>query len=269
MKKNHLITLLVIAGFVGVAVLINRMEPNRVSDQRMEESKQVEEQLDDAAQAEAAAAEQKSEGEKFIEAVEEAAASRPKAYQVEFETSKGTFVVEVEPDWAPIGAKHFREAVEAGVYDQAYFFRVLPDFVVQFGIPGDPEMATVWRNKNIRDEPVKTSNKRGTVTYAMSSAPNSRTTQLFINLADNTQLDGMGFAPFGKVVKGMDVVDKINSEYLQQADQEMIATRGNAYLKQNFPRMDYVKKATVIEPETPDSEDTGAATPDSEASEDA
>lgn len=263
-KRNQVITLLVIAGFVVALVLINRMEPGRISDEQAAEAAEAEELIAEAEQAEAeakkelvdklmAAAEEKAQ-QNGDEAAEKAAESEPadaespNPYQVEFITSEGSFVVEVYPEWAPIGARRFREAVEAGIYNEARFFRVIPDFVVQFGIPGDPEVAKQWRERTIQDEPVKTSNARGTVTFAMSSAPNSRTTQVFINLRDNTQLDAMGFAPFGKVVKGMDVVESFNSEYLDQptGKQYEIQTRGNAYLKEYFPNLDYIKEAKVL-----------------------
>ncbi|WP_437203192.1 peptidylprolyl isomerase [Planctomicrobium sp. SH664] len=168
-------------------------------------------------------------------------------YQVKFETTKGDFVVEVHPEWAPNGAEHFRKIVEAGAYDEARFFRLVENFMVQFGIPGDPKVAAEWRSKSLKDDPVKQSNTRGMVTYAQTSMPNSRTTQIFINFGDNSFLDRQRFAPFGKVISGMEVVDALNKEYGEQPDQGQIQTRGNAYLQDRFPRLDYIKKATVIE----------------------
>ncbi|NOX55203.1 MAG: peptidylprolyl isomerase [Planctomycetes bacterium] len=183
----------------------------------------------------------------------------PDTFQVKFETSKGEFIVEVHPSWAPKGAARFRELVESGFYDDCRFFRVVPDFVVQFGINGDPQVQAKWRDKTIEDDPVRRPNKRGAVTFA-TSGPNSRTTQIFINLKDNSHLDEMGFAPFGVVVSGMSVVDSIESKYRQIADQGRIQMEGNAYLTANFPDMDYVIRATVVDDS---SKKTGPTPPDS------
>lgn len=166
-------------------------------------------------------------------------------FKVKFETTKGDVVIEVHPDWAPRGAAQFKAAVEDGVYNDARFFRVVKGFMVQFGIPGDPQKAATWREKQIPDDPVKKSNTRGLVTYAMAG-PNTRTTQLFINFGDNAFLDGQGFSPIGQVVEGMDVVDKITAEYGERPDQGQIQSRGNEYLKASFPNLDYIKTATVV-----------------------
>ncbi|HZT24587.1 MAG TPA: peptidylprolyl isomerase [Pseudolabrys sp.] len=175
----------------------------------------------------------------------------PATYKVKFDTSKGTFVVEVHRDWAPNGADRFYNLVKNGYYNDTRFFRVISGFMVQFGINGDPQVSARWREANIPDDPVTQSNTRGMITFA-TAGPNTRTTQVFINFADNRQLDGMGFAPFGKVVSGMNVVDAINAEYGEGAprgrgpDQGRLQAEGNAYLAKSFPRMDYVKKATII-----------------------
>ena len=132
-----------------------------------------------------------------------------------FDTSVGPFVIEVTRAWAPNGADRFYNLVKYGYFDGARFFRVIPNFMVQFGIHGDPKLNAVWSEANIADDPVTQSNKRGFVTFAKRNAPNSRSTQLFINFEDNAGLDGQGFAPFGQVVSGMEVVDKINAEHLQ------------------------------------------------------
>jgi peptidyl-prolyl cis-trans isomerase A (cyclophilin A) len=170
----------------------------------------------------------------------------PDVYRVRFETSKGEFVVEVNRAWAPKGADRFYNLVRHGFYDGARFFRVVPGFVVQFGINGDPQISARWRAARIEDDPVTQSNRRGTITFA-TAGPNSRTTQVFINYADNTNLDGQGFAPFGRVVQGMDVVDRINAEYGQSPNQAMIQQRGNAYLEAQFPRLDYIVRATLVQ----------------------
>ncbi len=168
----------------------------------------------------------------------------PDTYKAKFETSKGDFVVEVTRAWAPHGADRFYNLVKNGFYDEDRFFRVVPGFMVQFGINGDPAVARAWRTATIPDDPVKQSNKRGYITFA-TSGPNSRTTQVFINFADNAGLDRQGFAPFGQVTSGMDVVDKINSSYGESPSQQHIQMEGNAYLNKEFPKLDYVKKATI------------------------
>ncbi len=171
----------------------------------------------------------------------------PDTFQVKFETTAGDFVVDVTRDWAPKGADQFYEAVKAGFYNDCRFFRVVPNFMVQFGINGNPEVQQKWRTATIADDPVKKSNTRGMVTFA-TAGPNTRTTQVFINFKDNSFLDRQGFAPFGKVSdEGMKVVDKINAEYGEKPNQSSIQKRGNEYLKENFPKLDSIKKATIVE----------------------
>ena len=169
----------------------------------------------------------------------------PAIYKVNFDTSAGVFEVEVHTDWAPNGADRFYNLVKNGYYDGCRFFRVVPGFMVQFGINGNPAIQGNWENANIPDEPVKQGNIRGFISFAKSSAPNSRTTQVFINFKDNSALNRQGFAPFGKVTSGMEVVDKIYSAYGQRPDQGRIQAEGNAYLTKNFPKLDYIKKATI------------------------
>lgn len=173
-------------------------------------------------------------------------------YQVEFETTKGKILIEVHPDWAPIGEARFRELVESGYFDGCSFFRVVEGFVVQFGISGDPAQTKAWMTKQIQDEPVKESNRRGTLTFAKTAAPNSRTTQLFINLGDNAGLDKMGFSPFAKVVSGMEVVDSLYAGYGEGAprgsgpSQGRLTDEGDAYVKAEFPKLDKILKAKVL-----------------------
>ena len=169
----------------------------------------------------------------------------PAIYKVNFDTSAGVFEVEVHTDWAPNGADRFYNLVKNGYYDGCRFFRVVPGFMVQFGINGNPAIQGNWENANIPDEPVKQGNTRGFISFAKSSAPNSRTTQVFINFKDNSALNRQGFAPFGKVTSGMEIVDKIYSAYGQRPDQGRIQAEGNAYLTKNFPKLDYIKKATI------------------------
>jgi peptidyl-prolyl cis-trans isomerase A (cyclophilin A) len=168
----------------------------------------------------------------------------PAEFRAAFDTSAGPFVVLVHRAWAPKGADRFYNMVKYGFLDNCRFFRVLPNFMVQFGINGDPTIQAPWRNANLQDDPVTQSNKRGTVTFA-TAGPNTRTTQVFINFKDNAGLDRQGFAPFGEVVSGMEAVDKINAEYKEMPDQGLIQRQGNAYLGKQFPRLDYVKKASI------------------------
>lgn len=170
----------------------------------------------------------------------------PETFRVKFETTKGDFVVEVTSAWAPFGATRFHRLVKEGFYDGCGFFRVMPEFMVQFGINGDPQVQAQWRDAPIPDDPVTQSNKPGYVTFA-TSGPNSRTTQIFINYDDdNSRLDSQGFAPFGRVIEGMETVKAINCEYRELPDQNRIQSEGNAYLKKAFPNLDYVNKATIL-----------------------
>jgi peptidyl-prolyl cis-trans isomerase A (cyclophilin A) len=175
----------------------------------------------------------------------------PEAFKAMFETSKGLFVVTVHRVWAPLGADRFYNLVNGGFYDECRFFRVMDEFIAQVGINGDPAIQSAWRDATIPDDPVKESNKRGFVTYAKSRAPNSRSTQFFINLTDNSSLDKSGVAPFGEVTSGMEVVEKLYSGYGDGAprgkgpEQARILNEGNAYLTKEFPKLDYVKKATI------------------------
>jgi peptidyl-prolyl cis-trans isomerase A (cyclophilin A) len=192
-----------------------------------------------------------SSGIRLIADETAAADQAPETYKVLFETSKGNFTVEVHREWAPYGADRFHKLVESGFYDDCRFFRVLPGFMVQWGINGDPEIQKNWFEASIKDDRVTQSNKRGFITYAKSSRKDSRTTQVFINFEDNSRLDVDGFAPFGQVVDGMDVVDMINAQYREQADQGQIQESGNAYLNKSFPKLDFIKKATVVKDKAP------------------
>src|SRR5947199_10005475 len=169
----------------------------------------------------------------------------PAQFKVNFDTSAGVFEVEVHRDWAPLGADRFYNLVKNGFFDNARFFRVVPNFMVQFGMNGDPAVTAAWQGATLKDEPTKETNKKGYVTFAKTGAPNSRGTQVFINFKDNGFLDSQGFAPFGQVVSGMDVAEKITSQYGESPNQVRITAEGNAYLTKEFPKLDYIRKATI------------------------
>ncbi|NKB68760.1 MAG: peptidylprolyl isomerase [Candidatus Latescibacteria bacterium] len=183
----------------------------------------------------------------------------PDQYKVEFNTSKGRFVLQITRDWSPAGADRFYSLVKNGFYDETRFFRVMPNFIVQWGISGNPEVGPKWASNpqinpnhkaiTIPDEPVKQPNRRGTITYAKPTAPNSRTTQVFINLKDNSYLDGKKFAPFGEVIEGLEVVEAFHSGYEGQPSnyQTDITLKGNAFLEEKFPELDYVETARIID----------------------
>ncbi|MFN3322867.1 MAG: peptidylprolyl isomerase [Bryobacteraceae bacterium] len=175
----------------------------------------------------------------------------PERYKVEFDTSKGTFQIEVIRDWAPRGADRFHQLVRNGYFDDTRFYRVLRNYIVQFGLSADPSTTQMMAQLKLQDDPRKESNRKGTVTFA-HYGPNSRTTQVFINLRDNTSLDKDGFTPFGRVIEGMDVVEQISSIYGDWPprgsgpDQARIVAEGNVYLDRNFPRLDKIKAVRFI-----------------------
>jgi peptidyl-prolyl cis-trans isomerase A (cyclophilin A) len=171
----------------------------------------------------------------------------PEQFRVRFTTTKGDVVLEVTRAMAPLGADRFYNLTKYGFYNGNGFFRVVPGFVVQFGLSPVPAVNAAWENAKIQDDPVQGSNSRGTLCFATSGA-NTRTTQLFINLGNNTPLDGQGFAPFGRVVEGMELVDQINAAYGQTPNQDLITKQGAAYLKTHFPGLDYITKAIIEAP---------------------
>ena len=199
----------------------------------------------------APAAQKKGDAKPDISAPATLTATATATFKARFDTTKGAFTVEVTRSLAPLGADRFYNLVRSGYFTDVEFFRVIPGFMCQFGIHGDPKVSAVWRAARIADDPVKGSNTRGAVTFA-TAGPNTRTTQLFINFGDNKSLDGMGFAPFGKVSEGMDVVDKIYGEYGEGApqgkgpEQGRIQQEGNAYLKKDFPKLDSIKSASIL-----------------------
>jgi len=172
-------------------------------------------------------------------------AKAPDVYDVKFTTTKGDFVVQVNRAWAPIGADRFYNLVKHGFFTGAPFFRVVQGFIIQFGLTPDPAVNRAWQNANIKDDPVTQSNKPGYLTFA-TAGPNTRTTQLFINFGNNTFLDNQGFAPFGQVTSGMDVVKNLYSGYGEQPNQGAITSQGKAYIEKNFPKIDSIVSATVV-----------------------
>ena len=176
-------------------------------------------------------------------------AKAPDEYKVQFTTTKGDVTITVHRDWAPLGADRFYNLVRAGFFTDAAFFRAIANFMVQFGISAKPAVTQAWAKTDIKDDPVKQSNKRGYLTFA-TAGPNTRTTQLFINLKDNAFLDSMGFAPFGEVTSGMDVVDKLYTGYgdaPRGPDQGRLSAEGKPYLDKNFPMLDSIKSAKIAQ----------------------
>jgi peptidyl-prolyl cis-trans isomerase A (cyclophilin A) len=171
----------------------------------------------------------------------------PAQFNAKFVTTKGIFVVEAHRDWAPRGVDRFYNLVKIGFYDDVALYRVVKGFVVQLGLSGNPRVSAAWKDAKIQDDRVKESNKRGYVTFAMAG-PDSRTTQIFVNLGDNGNLDEMGFAPIGKVVTGMEVIDKLHGGYKERITrlQTKIVEEGNSFLRESFPELDYVKSATLV-----------------------
>jgi peptidyl-prolyl cis-trans isomerase A (cyclophilin A) len=173
-------------------------------------------------------------------------AKAPATYRVSFKTTKGTFVVTVHRAWSPRGADRFYNLVRAKFFDDVTFFRVLKNFVVQFGISGDPKVAAAWQQARIKDDPVKVSNTPGTITYA-DAGPDTRTTQVFVNYGSNASLDAQGFSPFGRVTSGMSVLNKLYGGYGDQPSgmQQQIQTQGNAFLRKQFPKLDHIVTARI------------------------
>jgi peptidyl-prolyl cis-trans isomerase A (cyclophilin A) len=180
----------------------------------------------------------------------------PASFQVKFSTSHGDFVVQVHRDWAPLGADRFYNLVRSRYFTNVAFFRNVPNFIVQFGMAPDPKVGAVWQNATIKDDPAKAGihNTKGTLVFA-TAGPNTRTNQFFVNTNDNTRsLDSQGFTPFGEVTDGLDIVLALYAGYGEQPDQNRILNEGKAYLDRSFPKLDFIKTATIVPP-------AGAAAP--------
>ena len=169
---------------------------------------------------------------------------KSKTFKVRFTTSKGPVLVEVHPEWAPLGAEQFRKLVEAKYFDGVRFFRIVPNFVVQFGLAANPAITRKW-DVAIKDDPVTQTNRTGVLSFA-TMGPGTRTTQIFINLKSNASLDTQGFAPFAQVVEGMEIIEHLYGGYGEQPDQGAITSQGNAYIEKSFPNLDYIKTATIL-----------------------
>jgi len=254
-----------VAGALAMLVALaafSQIRPERMTQDYLEASLRVQDKLQQAAAQDTivtAQAQQEKTARDYSRNTNPAPAPAPAAaapapaakdaniFRVKFETSKGSFIVEVHRDWSPLGAARFEQLVKEGFFTECRFFRALRGFMVQFGINGDPAVTKKWEGKTIPDEPLKVSNKAGMMTFAKTGLPNSRSTQFFINLVDNAYLDGSGFSPFAAVVKGQEVVKSITTEYGEVPDQFAIQEKGNEYLKQKFPNLDYIKSAAIIE----------------------
>jgi len=179
---------------------------------------------------------------------EKATEKAPEKFRAKLQTTKGAVVLEVTRAWAPKGADRFYNLVQIGFFTDVAFFRTVEGFMVQFGISGDPKVSAAWARASIKDDPVSESNQRGMLTFAKTGAPNSRATQMFINYKDNGNLDGMGFAPFGKVVEGMDVLDSLHKGYGEKPTklQGQIEKKGNGFLRKTFPKLDYILSAEIV-----------------------
>jgi cyclophilin family peptidyl-prolyl cis-trans isomerase len=258
-KKTLVIGLIAALG-LACLVMVNGCKPNRLTPDRALAAREVELKLAEAErEQEHMHDENEAETVHLLERVpppdayeggkgpEHATLTAPDTFLVEFVCSNGNFVIQCHREWAPVGVDRFYNLVVQGFFDGARFFRVVPGFVVQFGLNGEPALSAKWKEAMLQDEPVKKGNQKATITFAKSSQPNSRTTQLFINLADNSRLDAMGFSAFGEVTMGMNVVEDITAKYGEEPNQMMIQEQGNEYLKTNFPDMDYIKEAYVGE----------------------
>lgn len=234
--KIRILSLLAIAGLISPLTAQGDKKPAAAAAPAAEAPKPAE-----TKPAEAAPAGDLSDPASFT-------AKAPDKFKVEFDTTKGKITIQCARQYSPNGADRFYNMVKAGFFTDIAIFRVVPGFMAQFGIHGDPKIAGKWKEANLQDDAVKGSNVRGALCFAKTGAPNSRSTQLFISYGDNSQLDAQGFSPFGKVSDAdMKIWETINSEYREQPDQGKIQTEGNAYLKASFPNLDYIKSAKVVE----------------------
>lgn len=260
--KRNLVTLIgvvvIIAGIVAVRTAFQQTIQTEAeiaaaaeTEKQLKEAKEItgDAKIEEASAniAEAATTEKATPAPTNLEGYEEIpwVDAAPETYRVKFDTTAGPFVLQIESKWSEEGAKRFFELCKMGFFDNSGFFRVVKGFVVQFGLAADPKMTAQYNNKNLRDEPVRKSNQKGMITFA-TGGPNTRTTQVFINFGDNARLDQMGFTPFGEVVYGMENVEKITDEYGEQPDQTMIKREGSAYLKRDYPNLDFITRVSLV-----------------------
>lgn len=251
MTKRRLMILIGALCAVAILVFVNQAKPARLAAATLDRTAQVQQRLAAIDARGDAIVLAQGTGAKEEEKAAADDAPMPNVFRVRYDTSKGPVVIELHKEWAPNGVARFYELVKMGFFDGCRFFRVVTKpkpFVVQWGIPGEPKLAKKWNNRTIKDDKVMKTNAVGTVTFAAGRAPNSRSTQLFINLGDNKFLDGMGFAPIGYVVEGMEIVRQFNDEYQEKVTDRQgdIVSKGNAWLDEAFPGLDYVKKATIV-----------------------
>jgi cyclophilin family peptidyl-prolyl cis-trans isomerase len=249
--RRILITAAIVVAFLGGIFAYSQLQPQRLTASVREKALENEKLMKTAQAPKPAEQAQPAKAEPAPKPKEQAPQTQgdKKTMKVKFETTKGDIVIEFNKDWAPNGVKRIEEMLAAKVLDNARFFRVVPGFVVQFGIAADPAVAQEWWSKNIKDDAVKQSNAPGTVTFAKSSLPNSRSTQLFINLGDNSMLDSQGFAPIGKVVEGMEVVRALNGKYADAPTsmQQQMVQYGATWLDEKFPGLDSIKTAAEVQ----------------------
>lgn len=262
--KRNLVTLLgviaIIAGIVVVRTAFQQTIQTEAEKKAAEEAKEKLEEAkslpddmkladDKANVAEAATKDDAPARTVELDKFEEIAwaDSAPETFQVKFETTAGPIVIQSYRGWSPLGHERFYELCKSGFFDNSGFFRVIRGFMVQFGLAADPKMTAQYSYKPLKDEPVVKSNQRGKVTFAKSSRPNSRTSQIFINYGDNSRLDSDDFTPFGEVIAGMENAEKITDEYGEKPDQGLISSQGTQYLKEKFPKLDFINKVTMVE----------------------
>lgn len=262
--KRNLVTLLgVVAIIVGIVVVRSAFEQTIQTEAEKTAAEEAKKKLDEAKSLpedmklptdKANVAQAATKDEAPIVPVDLAtlvdipwADAAPETFSVKFDTTKGPIVIRSHREWSPLGHERFYDLCKTGFFDNSGFYRVIHGFMVQFGLAADPRMTAQFTQKPLKDEPVLKSNQRGKVTFAKSGMPNSRTSQIFINYADNSRLDPDGFAPFGEVISGMENAEKITDEYAENPKQDMISARGSAYLKEVFPKLDFINKVTMVE----------------------
>ena len=263
MKRNIITLLGVIAIIVGIVVVRSAFqqtiqteaEKKAVEDAKakLDEAKSLPDDMklkeDPANVAQAATKDEASATPVDLAKLEDIpwADAVPETFQVKFDTTAGPIVIRSHRDWSPLGHERFYDLCKTGFFDNSGFFRVIKGFMVQFGLAADPKLTAQYNEKTLKDEPVLKSNTRGKVTFAKSGRPNSRTTQIFINYADNSRLDPDNFTPFGEVIAGMENAEKITDEYGENPQQGSISSQGSAYLKKEFPKLDFINKVTMVE----------------------